>query len=437
MNKQARFLMITALVVVLTLGAGLNSSCSKSPQEKKTEAGDTIQAVREEKPPAPPGIPGGRGRQIRQHGQEPFGRGFGGRRGWRNAGLITLSEEEKKVVEIKTDVAAFRPMRTSLRAMGKVLAPQTKKAIVSYAFPARIAEIHVTVGDWVKKNQKLVTLQSEEVGSARAEFFKARADFELAKRNLERERSLFQRGVGAGKNLLAAETEFKVAEAHLEATEKKLHVLGFTEEQLKEIERTHQVNPVISLYAPIEGKVIHSNAVLGAMVDQNTEILTIMDPTLLWVDGEIYERDIAKIKKGQDVGVSVPAYAGEVFWGKIGYISDVLNEQSRTITVRTEVKNSDQKLKPGMFADMTIYLDHQEQVLVVPEAAVLDDQNDKIVFVPAEGGFRVQVVQVGIKEAGFLEIVAGLEAGQEVVTNGNYQLKSKMYEEILRRAEVH
>jgi len=135
--------------------------------------------------------------------------------------------------------------------------------------------------------------------------------------------------------------------------------------------------------------------------------------------------------------VEVPAYPGEVFRGRISFISDILKEESRTITVRTEVENKGQKLKPGMFADMTIYLNHQEKILAVPETAVLDDQNEKIVFVPVEGGFRARVVQVGMKEGGFVEIVAGLEAGEEVVTVGSYQLKSRMHEEILRRAGVH
>ncbi len=350
---------------------------------------------------------------------------------------IILSEEEKRTVEVKTARTTPRKMRGHLRAMGKVLVPQTKKAIVSYAFPARIAETHVIIGNWVRAGQKVVTLQSEEVGAARAQFFKAKADFELARRNLEREKSLFERGVGARKNLLSAEAEFKVAEANLNAAEKKLHVLGFTEEQIEEMEKTHQVHPIISLYAPISGKVIQSNAVLGAMVDQNTQILTIIDPTVLWVEAEIYERDIARIKIGQEVSISVPAYPDETFSGKISFIGDVLKEESRTITVRTEVGNQQQKLKPGMFADMVIFLDPQGEVLAVPIEAVLDEGEDKMVFVVENGGFRPQLVQTGTKEAGFWEIRSGLKEGEEVVTRGNYQLKSKLYEEILRRAGVH
>lgn len=430
MNKR-----IMALVLLSAMLFIWPAGCSKSSHERHAAGEEAASADRQPgNQPEAIGSPG-RGRFART----PPGRGLGLRRGQGRltSEIIALSDEEKKALEIQTVQVSRRAMRSQLKAMGKVLSPQQKRAIVSYAFPARIADIHVSIGDWVKAGEKLVTLQSEEVGKARADFFKAQADFELAKRNLEREKNLNERGVGARKNLLATEAEFKVAEANLDAAEKKLHVLGFSEAQVDELEKSHQVNPIISLYAPIAGKVIAFSAVRGAMIDQNTEILSIMDPTVVWVDAEIYERDIARVKLGQEVEVTVPAYPAESFQGKVSFIGDVLKEESRTITVRTEVPNREYKLKPGMFADMTVYLNHEDEVLAVPEAAVLDDRDEKIVFVRVDGGYRLQFVKVGMNEAGFWEIAGGLSEGEEVVTRGSYQLKSKVYEEILKGAGVH
>ncbi len=173
------------------------------------------------------------------------------------------------------------------------------------------------------------------------------------------------------------------------------------------------------------------------MVDQETEILSILDPSLLCVHAEIYERDIAKIRIGQQVDVSVPAYPGETFGGKISYISDVLNEETRTITVRSEVENKEYKLKPGMFADIKIFLNHQTQALVLPVEAILDERDDKIVFLKIQGKYLPQIVEVGTHDAGYVEILAGIQEGDEVVTKGNYQLKSKLYDEILKKAGIH
>ena len=172
------------------------------------------------------------------------------------------------------------------------------------------------------------------------------------------------------------------------------------------------------------------------MIDQGTEILTIMDPTLLVIDAQVYEKDIAKIRIGQEVEVSVPAYPGETFNGKISYISDVLKEETRTITVRTELENREYKLKPGMFADIKIYLNHQAEVLVVSEEAILDEKDEKLVFLKIDDKYLPVIVETGTKQGGYVEIIKGIQEGDEVVTKGSFQLKSKLYDEILKKAGI-
>ena len=130
-------------------------------------------------------------------------------------------------------------------------------------------------------------------------------------------------------------------------------------------------------------------------------------------------------------------YPRETFKGKISYISDVLKEETRTITVRTELENKSQKLKPGMFAEIKIFLNHQSEALVLPEEAILDEKDEKMVFITIDGKYYPQVVETGAKEAGYVEILRGIQEGDEVVTKGNFQLKSKLYEGILKKDHVH
>ncbi len=254
---------------------------------------------------------------------------------------------------------------------------------------------------------------------------------------MEREQNLFEKGVSAKKNYLSSEARMKGAEANLNASEKKLHILGFTEKDVKMIVDTHQINPVISLYAPIEGKIVKSNLVLGGMVDETTELLTIMDPSLLWVDAEIYEKDIAKIQIGLKVTITVPAYKGKTFSGRVSYIGDMLNDDSRTLTVRTEVKNTQNKLKPGMFANLTISLNQNNEALAVPLSALLADKGQQLIFIKSNGKYFPHVVQTGTRTDGFVEIVSGLQEGDTVVISGNFSLKSKLYEENLKSSGVH
>ncbi len=175
----------------------------------------------------------------------------------------------------------------------------------------------------------------------------------------------------------------------------------------------------------------------GDMVVQTTEILTVLDPGVLIVDADIYERDLAAVSKGQEVDVTVPAYPDLVFKGRILYIGDEIKEETRTVTVRTEVVNEGYRLKPGMFASLSILLDRQARALTVPQAAVLDDGDRKIVFVARDGAYVPRVVVTGVKMNGSIEVLSGLAAGEKVVTEGSYQLKAKLYDEVLKGAHIH
>ncbi len=351
---------------------------------------------------------------------------------------VRLSAAEESAIDLATSIAEQRPIHHRLAAMGKVLADPNRVAIVSYAFPARVAKLHVSIGDWVTAGQNIVTLQSEEVGNAKADFYEAEAGLELKQANHERELRLHERGVGAKKDLLAEEAELKVAMARLEVAEKKLHLLGFSEAQVRDIAQTHQINPEITLFAPVSGKAARIDAVRGAMVDQGHEILLILDPTHLVVDAEVYERDIASVHVKQDVEITVPAFPSEQFNGNVSYIGDLVDESTHTITVRTRVENSNGKLKPGMFANVNIVLAHRTDAVVVPVSAVISDSQDhQLVFVAVNNDYEAREVETGLEVDGVIEIVDGLTAGEEVVSYGAYQLNSKLRAGLLSAGHSH
>ena len=215
---------VLLIITIITLGI----SCRGNRQHNEISGEQVSQTQNEDTQESQRPLGKRRGQQKKQ----AVGQGFGQRglnrnakRAWGPDTVVELSAEEENAIEIETVEASYKPMRSQLQVLGKVFAHPQRKAIVSYAFPARISEIHILIGDWVKIGQKLVTLQSEEVGTAKSDFYKAMADFELAKVNYERQKRLYDRGVGAQKDSLSSEAEYKVAEANLNATEKKLHVL--------------------------------------------------------------------------------------------------------------------------------------------------------------------------------------------------------------------
>lgn len=428
--------------LALLLGLAVEPGCrERSPatqedagsgpnQPDRTHAGAEEPAPVVEPPRLFPRTPPGRGL-----GRMLGGRGAGRRLGAR--GFLELAPEEVQRLGIVTAKAGSRSVQALHSAVGKVLAPPPRMAKVSYPFPARISAIHAQLGDWVEQGQPVLTLESEEVGRACSEFYKARADLELARRNYEREERLAGRGVGARKNLLAAGAALKVAEAALDAAEKKLHVLGFSEDDVRLLAETHQVNPQIRILAPIRGRVIEQKAILGAIVEPTAELMTIMDPTWLWVEAEVFEQDIARVRVGQPVEVTVLAYPGEIFRGKVTYLGEAINPETRTLSVRTEVENREFKLKPGMFAEVRILLGSRQRAVMVPEEAVLGDGDRDIVFVNAGGRYVPRAVRVGGRQQGYCAIAEGLQEGEEVVVKNAYLLKSKLYDEALRAAGVH
>lgn len=351
--------------------------------------------------------------------------------------VIHLSGEVEKQIDIKTAEVKPGPVKSTLKAMGKVLTPNDRKAIVGCAFSARIVELHAAVGQWVEKGRPLVTIECDEVGNAQSEFVKTLTDYELSTLDYQREERLFKKDIGAKKEYLGAKAGQQIARAAMNAAEKRLMVLGLSKKQIREISETKNVSSRVTVNAPIPGRVVLNNAVLGAVVDAPTEIMVLMDLGRLWIDAEIYEKDLSKVKKGQDVEIVVPAYPEEHFHGQIHYIGDVVNSDTRTITVRTKVDNTDGRLKPGMFADITILTDHKESAVIVPREAILDDGGRKIVFIRDKDHYALRAVETGAGYNGDIEIVKGLSIGEIVVVEGNFQLKSRLQQDSISHGHTH
>ncbi len=410
--------------------AGAAWSCSKP------DPGATPGASRGEAMSSTAGGGPGRGRRAGA-AVEGEARGGGRRgRGWSGT-VVQLSDEQVRTLGLETITVAPAPFRTTLRAMGEVAVPLPRKALVGSSFPARILLVHAGVGSWVRRGQPLVTVQSDEVGSARTEYQKAVVALDLARRTLEREQRLFDGGVGAQKALLTAQNDMKVAEANRLAAERRLHVYGMSDEDIRKLETDHGSPADLVLASPIDGKVVESTAVLGAMIDASEEILTVVDTRVLWVDAEIFERDIARVRLGQKASIRVPAYPDEVFEGTVSYVGDVVRPETKTIAVRTEVPNPDQRLKPGMFANVVFQTSERASVLALPATAILDDDGRHLVFVRTPSGYEPRDVEVGESDNGRREVVRGLSPGDVVVVAGHYQLKSKLYETVVKGGHSH
>jgi len=316
----------------------------------------------------------------------------------------------------------------TLKATGEVGPNQNRFVVVSPRMPGVAKEVLVDWGDRVKKGQVLAILDSIELGQARADYKKAKAMLKLAKKNYQREKSLYRQNICSKKQFLEAETDHEQAQIELKALRERLKLMGLHENSMLNAPEGN-VSSLFTIAAPFDGTVIKKSVAIGELKDAFTPIVTIADLTNLWVWFDIYEKDIPIVFRGNKVIISVASYPDEQFEGFVTYIGATVDEKTRTVKVRAEVDNRHEKLKPGMFAKVLLL--HQSETMnsspVVPVETVQTDGQKHFVFVPLnEGYFLRRDVTIGTQVDGYVKVISGLNKNERVVVKGGFLLKSEI-----------
>ena len=335
---------------------------------------------------------------------------------------------ERNYLNITLEKAQMRTISSAVEATGVITAMPDRVANVGPVISGRISEVLVALGDWVEEGQPMAKLVSVEIGSAVSEYYKAVAELELAKVEYERYERLISQDIGARKDLIAAEAAYTIAQAALNASEKTLHALGFTEEDVEGIKNSHIVNVELLIRAPIAGNVVERNVTVGERVGEDSNLFKLIDLRRLNVDGQLYEHDIRLVSKGQKTTISVSALPGTAYYGSVTFVGQTIDPETRTLMVRTTIDNPNGVLRTGMFARVKILTGSAAPVLCVPQAAIIEESGESFVFVPDGESYQMVPVTTGCRDAQWVEIVEGLSEGDDVVVGGSYGLYS-MYKQ--------
>lgn len=340
-------------------------------------------------------------------------------------------DEEHDVVQLDSTAIAIANITlvsvetvqtTSLPVTGSITYDANRVSHVGPRIDGRIVRLSADIGANVSPGRALAILESPEIGQLRADEQEAAALVEIARENFQRELRLEQQGISSRKELLDAEADLRRAEAALNSTRQRLRVLGAGEGE----------GGQFVLAAPFEGVVVARHASLGEMANPADQLFTIADLDRLWIELDIYERDLPRVRRGQAVSVATAAYPGRDFPGEIAYVGDILDPDRRTVRVRVEVPNPDRALKPGMFATANIHVDRaggDTSLVVVPDEALQQVEGRSVVFVPGDhpGEFRAWPVEVGeAADDGRTVVLSGLQAGDLVVGTGAFALRSEL-----------
>ena len=193
------------------------------------------------------------------------------------------------------------------------------------------------------------------------------------------------------------------------------------------VESPELLGKQLELKAPIDGVIIERTATIGELVEKGNAVCTISEPAQLWVIAEIKERDIAAVKVGQESSFTVLPYPQEQFHDKVVLIGNQVEAASRTLEVRIAADNTDGRLKPGMFADVEIVTTVLENVLQISDRSLQTEGEEQIVFVAqGDNKFEKRVVKLGLEQQHRVQVLDGLKAGDKVVTEGSFILKSEL-----------
>jgi cobalt-zinc-cadmium efflux system membrane fusion protein len=332
--------------------------------------------------------------------------------------LLDLSDAEIHQAGIKIQKLELQEKTDQIVVTATIQANQDRLAHVAPRVPGRIVKVNASLGDRVKPGQALATLDSIELGEARSSYLQAASEAAVVQAGFDRAKRLQTENIIPEKDYLRARAEHEKARAALRAAADKLRMMGVSPEKLS--------GSVFPLTAPFSGTVIEKKAVLGELAQPDASLFTVADLSILWIESNLFEKDLGKVKVGAQAAVTVSAYPGEVFKGRLTYISSTMDKETRTVKARVEVPNSDGRLKPEMFATAAIGTGGSVKALLVPEGAVLLLQGQPTVFVAESGGFEPRAVEVGERVQGYAVLKSGVVAGENVVVSGAYALKARL-----------
>lgn len=327
-----------------------------------------------------------------------------------NESLPETSTPKQQVVE--TTVVHRQKMSSQLVLPARVLAIPTSMVHIYPLISGRVLSLRILPGQQVRKGEEIGSLQSNDVSQARSDFEKAKIEAARADLQLSRARQLLAHDVMAQRDYDDLKALDDTAHAELERAHQALHLLGFKE---------NGTSDVVPIVAPISGVVLDVGTGAGELqrsLDNATPIATLADIHTVWVVGDLYPRDQASVHIGQPASISVVGYPGLVLHGTVQNISDAVDPVTLTLKVRVVLDNPGYRLKPEMFANMTLTTGMRD-VVVVPSTAVIRDGNESFVFVEtAPGKYDRRAVTLAGSEGGNDAVTQGPNDGDKVVATG-------------------
>ncbi len=323
-------------------------------------------------------------------------------------GQVQISPEKIQKLGVTTAIVAERILTRSIRALGSIQVDERRVHAVTPKFEGWIQHLYANAtGQTVKRGQPLLDIYSPELMTAQQEYLIAR----------QGQRALQQASDQA------QDTAARLADNALQ----RLHYWDIGQFQLQRLQTLEKPLEALPLLSPVNGVILEKPAQEGMRLMPGELLFRIADLSTVWLLAEVFEQDIGGVRPGQAVQVFINAYPDKLFKGKVGFIYPTLATETRTVKVRIELPNGDGLLKPGLYGSVTLATrENKNTYLAVPDSAVIDSGVRQMVLVQrSEGQFEPRAVKLGRQADGYRQVLAGLKAGDEVVTRANFLIDAE------------
>jgi cobalt-zinc-cadmium efflux system membrane fusion protein len=326
--------------------------------------------------------------------------------------------------QIQVSDVVSQDISDTLRVAGQIDFDEQALTRIGASVTGRVTQIQATLGQRVNKGDTLALINSSELSASQLAYLKARSEKELHRRNLGRAQTLFDADVISAAELQRRENEYEVASAETRAAQDQLRVLGVSAQSIERLGKTGTVDSVASVVATIKGVVVERKVATGQVVQPSDVLFAVADLSRVWAVAQVPEQQISQVKVGQAVHIEVPALGHEKIEGKLIYVGQTVNPETRTVLVRTELDNKEGRLKPSMLASMLIE-SAPLQRLVVPIAAVVrQDDTDHVFVAETDKRFRLMPVKLAAEQNGMRVVMEGLKPGMRIVSEGAFHLNN-------------
>ncbi len=340
---------------------------------------------------------------------------------------IELSAEQMQRIGVKTVTVSAKPLQKVIRTVGRIETDERSQTTINAKVEGWIEKLYVDyTGRYVKKGEPLADIYSPELLATQQEFLNTLkwSGRQTGPKTQEGHDHKAANGLPDTTSDLQKMLA-KDASAILAAARQRLRLWDISDEQIQQIEKTGKPVRTLTLYSPVSGNITQKMAVAGMRVMPGEKLFDVADLSRLWIIADIYEYELAAVRVGQPVSVTLSYFPGWQWSSRIDYIYPVIAAETRTAKVRLTLPNTDGQLKPQMFTNVEIRIGLGKR-LSIPEAAVMDTGKGQVVYVDRGNGiFEPREIRTGLRAEGAVEVLRGLKAGDRVAAAANFLIDSE------------